>query len=64
MEIGVVLLVLITLIWLMPFLIVITSSKVSGTEKLAWLLAMIFISWFAWIFYALLAPIKEDRGEP
>lgn len=64
MEVGVVLLVLIALIWLMPFLIVITSSKVSGTEKLAWLLAMIFISWFAWIFYALLAPIKEERREP
>jgi hypothetical protein len=24
-------------------------------------LAMIFISWFAWIFYMLLAPLSDDR---
>jgi len=45
-------------LWLLPFLIIATSDKTTGLEKLAWLLAMIFLSWFAWVFYWLLAPLK------
>ena len=45
--------------WLFPILIIISSRKTTGSEKIAWLLAVIFISWFAWIFYILLAPIKK-----
>ncbi len=48
-------------IWLLPFLIIISSGKTTGGEKLAWILAVIFISWFAWIFYMLLAPIKKKN---
>lgn len=50
---------LVAFIWMLPFLIIISSSNTTGSEKLAWILAVIFISWFAWIFYALLAPIKK-----
>ncbi len=50
-------------IWLLPFILVGTSDKTSGNEKLAWLLAMFFVSWFAWIFYLLLAPLKEKRSD-
>lgn len=46
-------------VWLLPILIIIGSGKTTGGEKLAWVLAVIFVSWFAWIFYALLAPIKN-----
>lgn len=46
-------------IWLLPILIIALSDKTTGAEKLAWILAIIFLSWFAWIFYFLLAPIKE-----
>jgi hypothetical protein len=46
-------------IWLLPILIIASSDKTTGGEKLAWILAIIFLSWFAWIFYFLLAPIKE-----
>lgn len=46
-------------IWLLPILIIATSDKTTGGEKLAWILAMVFLSWFAWIFYFLLAPLKE-----
>jgi hypothetical protein len=49
------------LIWLLPILIIATSDRTTGAEKLAWILAIIFLSWFAWIFYALLAPIKQPR---
>ena len=47
------------LIWLLPILIIAGSDKTTGGEKLAWILAIIFLSWFAWIFYFLLAPIKK-----
>jgi hypothetical protein len=45
--------------WLLPILIIANSRRTAGREKLAWILAVIFISWFAWIFYLLLAPIKK-----
>ena len=48
--------------WLVPALIIIGSSKTTGGEKLAWVLAVIFVSWFAWVFYMLLAPIKNKNG--
>ncbi|MAJ31330.1 MAG: hypothetical protein CMC18_01560 [Flavobacteriaceae bacterium] len=47
------------IIWLLPFFIIISDNKTTGREKLAWLMAVIFISWFAWIFYLLLAPIRK-----
>lgn len=53
------LLSLVVLIWLAPFIMVSLSSKVTGGEKVAWLLALFFISWFAWIFFLLLAPLKS-----
>lgn len=45
-------------IWFLPILIILCSDKTTGGEKLAWILAIVFLSWFAWIFYFLLAPIK------
>ena len=47
------------LIWLLPILIIASSDKTTGAEKVAWILAIIFLSWFAWIFYFLLAPLKQ-----
>ena len=38
---------------------ILPSSKTRGGEKIAWILAVLFISWFAWIFYLLLAPLKK-----
>ncbi len=45
-------------IWFLPILIILCSDRTSGGEKLAWIIAIVFFSWFAWIFYALLAPLK------
>jgi uncharacterized protein with PQ loop repeat len=44
-------------IWLLPILLILRSQKTNGAEKLFWILAVVFVSWFAWIVYALLAPI-------
>ncbi|MFC4698763.1 PLDc N-terminal domain-containing protein [Glaciecola siphonariae] len=48
-------------VWLIPLIVILSSNRTSGGEKAAWILAVIFISWFAWIFYFLLAPLKDDR---
>jgi hypothetical protein len=55
-------LILSAIIWLLPLLFILGSSKTSGSEKLFWLLAVLFVSWFAWIFYMLLAPIGVTKG--
>jgi hypothetical protein len=54
-----VLLGLIGFFWILPILVIMSSSKTTLGEKTAWILAVLFISWFAWIFYMLLAPIKK-----
>jgi len=48
--------------WLLPIFIIIGSRKTTGREKFAWILAVVFISWFAWIFYLLLAPLKKKKS--
>ncbi len=48
-------------VWLIPLISILFSGKTTGSEKLAWILAVLFISWFAWIFYLLLAPIKKKN---
>lgn len=47
------------IIWLLPILIIAVSDRTTGPEKVAWIFAIIFLSWFAWIFYFLLAPISR-----
>lgn len=46
------------LLWLLPILIIANSDKTTGGEKFCWILALVFLSWFAWVFYFFLAPIK------
>jgi hypothetical protein len=56
-----VLLAIIGFFWLLPIIVIASSRKTTGGEKLAWILAVVFISWFAWVFYLLLAPIKKKQ---
>jgi hypothetical protein len=35
---------LIVFVWFLPILSILSSSKTSGNEKLAWILAVLFIS--------------------
>jgi hypothetical protein len=48
-------------IWLLPIVLIIRSGKTNGAEKLFWVLAVLFVSWFAWIFYVLLAPLGGEK---
>lgn len=55
--------IMITLfLWLLPIVLIISSDKTNGAEKLFWLLAVVFVSWFAWILYALLAPLGGEKS--
>lgn len=47
-------------LWAAPFILIAMSKKTRGREKVAWILAVFFVSWFAWIFYLLLAPLKQQ----
>ena len=58
---GIVLSIFCLALWFLPFWIIANSEKTTGFEKIAWLLAMICLSWFAWVFYFFLAPIKPER---
>jgi hypothetical protein len=46
--------------WLIPIILVAISNRTQGGEKIAWVLLIIFVSWLAWIFYLLLAPLKRN----
>lgn len=50
------------IIWLIPIIKIASSRRTSGGEKAAWLILTIFIFWFTWIFYLLLAPLKDERA--
>lgn len=47
------------LLWLLPIVIIAASDKVGTAEKLLWILAIIFLSWFAWIVYFFFAPVFD-----
>ena len=49
------------LIWLLPVIMIVKSDRTTRNEKIAWVLAVIFVSWFAWVFYMLLAPLKREE---
>ena len=59
LSIGALLLTL--FVWMLPIVLIIGSKKTSGAEKLFWILAVVFVSWFAWIFYALFAPLGGEK---
>jgi hypothetical protein len=47
------------LLWLLPIVLIAASSKVGTAEKVLWILAIIFLSWFAWILYFFFAPVFD-----
>jgi hypothetical protein len=47
------------LLWLLPIVLIAASDKVGGAEKILWILAIVFLSWFAWIFYFFFAPVFD-----
>lgn len=49
------------LLYILPIILILISNKTIATEKLGWILAIWFISWFAWIFYLIFAPLQKKE---
>jgi hypothetical protein len=47
------------LLWLLPIVLIMASDKVGTAEKILWILAIVFLSWFAWILYFFFAPVFD-----
>jgi len=51
--------VITVLIWLLPIVDIARSSKVDKDEKLLWIFACVALSWFCWILFYAVAPLKK-----
>jgi len=51
---------IIIFVWFLPILSILSSSKTSGNEKLAWILAVLFINRSSH-FSLLLAPLRKKE---
>jgi hypothetical protein len=60
LGLGVGALVLAAVIWLLPIVLIARSDRTTGLEKTVWILLILFFTWFAWIFYALVAPLQPE----
>ena len=49
------------IVWLMPVILIAKSQRTQGAEKLLWVLITVFLCWFAWIVYLLIAPISSPH---
>ena len=47
------------LLWRLALVLIAVSDKVGTAEKILWILAIVFLSWFAWIFYFFFAPVFD-----
>lgn len=51
-----------SIIWFIPWFLILFTDKVKKSEKVLWLMLIFFGTWFAYGFYHLVAPIKgEDK---
>lgn len=46
--------------YLIPLIVIATSKKVDGMEKLIWIMATLFVSWLAFIAYLIAAPVLKE----
>ncbi|WP_032095986.1 MULTISPECIES: PLDc N-terminal domain-containing protein [unclassified Alteromonas] len=53
-------LIILGVFWFVPLFVIGKSNKVGKNEKLAWILATLFVSWLSFIIYLLLAPLKPN----
>lgn len=52
-----------TILWFIPFLLVLFSSKTRRGEKLLWSVLTLFGSWFTFGFYSLVAPLHGEEAK-
>lgn len=60
LQLGI--LVIAVLIWLLSIVDIARSSKVDKDEKLLWIFVCLALSWFCWILFYAVAPLKKRFG--
>ena len=57
--------VLIVIVWGIPLGFIVSDPLISKKERMIWIFAVVFVSWFAWLLYFLVAPVlpKEKHYE-
>ncbi|NOJ18010.1 hypothetical protein F0239_11100 [Vibrio jasicida] len=60
---GAIVSAIIIIAWFVPFMIITTSRQTGRPEKFLWVCALLFVSWFCWIIYWLVAPLKPIHDE-
>ena len=60
-------LIFLIVFWITPIAMIVKSDRVVRKEKILWLFAAFFVSWFAFILFVLIAPVfpnDNDRFRP
>ena len=60
---GAIVTAIIIIAWFVPFMIITTSRQTGRPEKVLWVCALLFLSWFCWVIYLLVAPLKPIQDE-
>lgn len=66
MEVGFVTIALVSVligVWITPLVFILKSDRTTGLRKIIWVLALIFVSWFAWLAYIVLVPKPRDSHQ-
>ena len=58
LQVNVMLLAM-AVIWLLPMIDIVRSSKVDKDEKIFWICSCLALSWFCWILFYAFAPLKK-----
>lgn len=49
--------VAVTIIWGVPLGFILSDPIISKKERIIWVFATVFVSWFAWLLYLWVAPV-------
>lgn len=55
----------VVIIWGIPLAFIVGDPRISKKERIIWIFAVVFVSWFAWLLYFFVAPVlpRENHHE-
>jgi len=52
------------LVWLLPAIIVMCSSRVHGGEKFGWIVVTVFLTWWAFLAFMIVTTLRNNNRIP
>ena len=49
--------------WFLPILLVAKNRNIKSDKKMLWIVAVVFLSWIAWILCTIFAPVSRADGK-